>query len=63
MDWINIKDKQPPEGRGVLVANNKIVTLAIFTQTGESDVEWQFDPDETTHWAELPELPKKIEKE
>ena len=71
-NWINVKDKLPPFDIGVLVTDVAIVTVAQrykfdltskklwWTSHGYGGYEWDFDfdPKDITHWAELPEPPR-----
>jgi len=71
MEFIEIKKQNPPTDRAILISNGEIITSAIAEDWGEGefhyypnqfssfDGEWNFDQKTITHWAEIPDLPKK----
>ena len=74
MKWIDIKVKEPEQDRPILITDGEVIVSArykkykiadkdifCFNEVGFSGCEWEWDFSEhsITHWAELPELPKK----
>ncbi len=69
MEWIDIKQTLPTNGKPVLITDGKIVTasepcvmnerIIYFSAHGfvGYDMEEDFEESEITHWAELPKPP------
>ena len=61
IDWVNVKDRMPPERRVVIVSGGvgywngeRWMTITGFRWPGET-IKW-----EVTHWAELEEQPSEL---
>jgi len=71
MKWIDIKKRKPEHGQKCLISDGEIVTaaeadLATFKHIWWDmceiigyDCEWDFNETAITHWAPLPEPPKR----
>jgi hypothetical protein len=72
MEWIKVTDRLPGDGDHVLITNGHYVTSAVFRHWEQGEDTWECDvasgaeftwgPDYSppTHWAPLPERPKRI---
>ena len=72
-NWIDIKGNPPPRDVPILISDGTFVTTAEAyfygpekryysfspVEYGSHDGDWDFEPEDVTHWAECPEPPKK----
>lgn len=66
MEWIKCTEGLPKDGVGVLITDGQYIVTAQRYEDywsshgfGGYEWEWDIDIDKVTHWASLPELPKK----
>lgn len=68
MNWISVKDQEPPLGIPILVSNGAYLTLteltsrtrgACMSPVGFGGYEWEyeFEVKDITHWVKAPALP------
>lgn len=64
MEWISVKDKFPEKNATILATDGKNIHIAVVLgfnndDIGHADCDYGCPvKDDTTHWMELPKLPK-----
>ena len=66
MEWISVKDEEPPEYQGEVLAwsekeGQDAVLLAFWSLSGGGWLEtWTLKQIKVTHWMPLPKSPKEV---